>query len=187
MSLPGLSPCGSVIHRRMSSGLLSIMWLSISSNEARLAKWVRLGPTVPFAFVPLIVWQPTQPLLKNASAAGSLIDESPCSPGSRRGAEVCRRLLACEPGVEVILRLRHNAKLHQRVLLAAELRALPLVGTRLVGAEPHAAIVVWDHVLLAHQYRHPEAVDDIVGVQIDVHGTPAGMCNSSAVTTPSCG
>ena len=55
IKLPGFMACGSLSQRVRFSCVGVIMH---PAKQARLAKWVRLGPVTPAALVPLIVWQP---------------------------------------------------------------------------------------------------------------------------------
>ena len=57
---------------------------------------------------------------------------------------------------------------HAGVLDAAELGALAPVGARRLGREAQHVVLAGDHVDLAGQLRHPEAVDHVVGVEPDL-------------------
>ena len=78
-----------------------------------------------------------------------------------------RRRLAREPGVE--RRPRGSAttyERHPRVLRAAELGALAAIARPARAGRARAGVhAARDHVDLAGERRHPEAVDDVVAVQ----------------------
>jgi hypothetical protein len=85
------------------------------------------------------------------------------SVGSRRGGA------AAAPGLELRPADRRALEGHEGVLEAAELGALAAVQAGLVGLEGHQRGAARDQVLLARQAGHPQAVDHVVGLQLDDH------------------
>src|SRR5439155_950372 len=75
----------------------------------------------------------------------------------RRG----RQGLRGEPGVELALRLDDDADAHPGVFDAAELGALPIVGTGAAREEPEMIGRAGQHVGFRTELGYPEAVDHV--------------------------
>ena len=86
----------------------------------------------------------------------------------RRG----RRRLRPQPGIEHRRRIDDDLDCHLRVLVAAELGALAAMPPRLGDLEPQLLHPPRDHVDLAGERGHPEAVDDVAAVQAEHDAAP---------------
>src|SRR3954467_9982726 len=122
--LPGLNFCVSLIQAAIFSAVLSS---TPAAMVFRLPTWVRSGPIVPRALVPLIVWQATQAFDWNGCAPRWAGAATGSAAGAGRGADRIRdrggRLLTC-PSIEIIGGVDKQAKLHVCVLESTELNAL---------------------------------------------------------------
>src|SRR5215813_8332948 len=78
--------------------------------------------------------------------------------------------LGGDPALELVLRVHHHHEEHEAVLDAAVLRALADVGAGTRWLDPHVVGLVGDHVHLARELGHPEAVDDVYGLESDEGG-----------------
>ena len=87
--------------------------------------------------------------------------------GEVRGRDRRQVLFVGHPDVEVAGRHRDDPKAHLGVLDAAELRAFAAVHPGLAHGEPQHVVLAGNHVFLAGELRHPEAVHDVVGVEMD--------------------
>jgi hypothetical protein len=79
-----------------------------------------------------------------------------------------------QPFGKVFFVERNHAETHDGVILAAEFRALAPEIAGFVGLQPDVVSAVGDHVDLAGEFWHPEAVDYIGGAKIDAHRTFGG-------------
>ncbi len=86
-----------------------------------------------------------------------------------------RELHARQPAVEVGDRLHDHDEAHARVLDPAELRALADVRARSLRREPQDVVLAGYEVDLARELRHPEAVDHVVGIEMDLHRPARGQ------------
>src|SRR4030095_13246845 len=100
--------------------------------------------------------------------AGEGGEELPARAGRRIVAS--GGLLGGDPALELVPRMHHHHQEHQAMLEAAELRALPDIGPRRARLDPHAVGLLGNHVHLARELWHPEAVDDVDGLQSDEGG-----------------
>ena len=57
---------------------------------------------------------------------------------------------------------------------AAELSTLTVIDAGFLGDEPDEVVIQGHHVDLAGEFRYPEAVDDVLGGQLDVDRSPDG-------------
>src|ERR1700687_1065763 len=76
-------------------------------------------------------------------------------------------LLRRRPALEIGSRLDDYAEQHHRMLGATILAALPEIGPRDLRIYPHRVPFVRDHVSLARKTRHPEAMRDVGGLEIE--------------------
>src|SRR5207253_3064440 len=72
-----------------------------------------------------------------------------------------------EPSSEVVGALGDDADAHPGMLDAAELRALALVRTGAARNEAKGVVRAGDHVSPAAELGHPEAMDDVLGPQLE--------------------
>src|SRR5437867_6756541 len=103
--------------------------------------------------------------------AGEGGKELPARAGRR--VVTSRGLLGGDPALELVPRMHHDHQQHQGMLEAAVLRALPDIGPRRARLDPDAVGLVGNHVHLARELRHPEAVDDVDGLEGDKGGRGA--------------
>jgi hypothetical protein len=81
-------------------------------------------------------------------------------------------LLAGQPGIPVFLVEGLGTEQHVGVRIAAVLRTLPPEIAGLVGLDPHEVLLARHEVGLARQLGQPETVDDVVGVEVQLHRAP---------------
>lgn len=67
-----------------------------------------------------------------------------------------------------------NREFHVRVAGAAELGALTVIGTGLVGLQPQHIGAPRQHVQFAAEARHPERMDHIIAGQVQIHRLAGG-------------
>ena len=116
-------------------------------------------PDRPLAGVPAIAWHDAALRLVTISIAG----QRERRRGRRRGLQ-----LALPPCDEIGLAFDVDDERHVRVLRAAEFGALAAIDADLAsGAMRDVGVAAGDQVLLAGEVRHPEAVDDVVGLEHD--------------------
>src|SRR5687767_3159204 len=98
-------------------------------------------------------------------AARTTLVHEDLAPPRQEGIDRCGSggSLACEPALELGLREHLDVKCHQGVLAAAVFGALAAMQSGLVGPQHQAIATTGNHVHLAGERWHPEAVDDIVG------------------------
>src|SRR6185503_2285062 len=68
-----------------------------------------------------------------------------------------------------LARLGDDEQRHLRVLESAELRTLRAIHSRPICADPCLCVMPRDQVALPSEVWHPEAVNDIVRVELDEH------------------
>ena len=149
MRSPGLIFCGSRIHAASHAGVLGI---SSAASDVREARWVRFGSHGAL-----------RGRARDGVAARALgvHEQLPAGLGLRGRRRGRRALLGGQPRPERRGPLGEHLQGHVGVLHPAELRALPPVLPRLGGVEQHPVAQPRDHVDLAVERRHPEAVDHV--------------------------
>ena len=75
-----------------------------------------------------------------------------------------------QPCVELRSWHRDNLEPHIRMRHTAELSALAEELARRIRLEPHLVVVIRYHIDLAREFGHPEAMDNIHGIQEEYHG-----------------
>ena len=71
------------------------------------------------------------------------------------------------PGLKRVHRLGDDFERHVRVLMPAELRALAAIDAGFVRLDPRVGHDARNQIALAHQVRHPEAVNDVRRHRLD--------------------
>ena len=107
------------------------------------------------------------------AAAGGEKQLAP-APATSRGRLGGGAGLALQPRLELGRRHGDHLERHQRVRAAAVLRALAAEHARLIRAQAQVRGAARDHVHLAAEVRHPEAMDDVGGLQREEDGTAGG-------------
>src|SRR5215217_9289022 len=95
----------------------------------------------------------------------------------RIGRRCCRVLLCSKPRVEIILALCDDQESHMGVLQAAELRTFAAIDSRLVRLKGNAIDPGGNQIHFPSKLRDPEAVDDIGGFELNLHGDPHRYMN----------
>ena len=109
-----------------------------------------------------------------ARAATRCEEQLPPAPGDFGGRLGGGAGLALQPGVELGRRHGDDLERHERVRAAAVLRALAAEHAGVVRLQAQMRGAARDHVHLAAEVRHPEAVDDVGGLQREKDGTAGG-------------
>ena len=101
----------------------------------------------------------------HVAAYAHLREENALAVSARGGSGLALR---GEPSSEVVGALGDDADAHPGMLDAAELRALALVRTGAARNEAKGVDRAGDHVSLAAELGHPEAMDDVLGPQLEL-------------------
>ena len=148
---PGLNEFGSSIHLRRLAGVFSTMPepIVVAAGQVR-----QVRPEAP---------RRRRARNRVAVDAGVVHEHGLAFSGSRVAGKTLHGglLLLIDPRRKVRRRLRINTDQHLGMLHSAKLRALAQEQAGLLRIEPHRVYAVGNHIRLARQPRHPEAVRHI--------------------------
>ena len=165
MRLPGLIAWLSPIQPISVPRLLGRM---PAPSERREPDVRQVGPGEPLAAVPAMRWQAAQPARSEQPRAAPHLGVD----GGRGGAGARARV---EPALRIApARARRRRSPSARAAPPQILGALPAIDAGACRPGSRSRLrAPRDHVELARQARHPEAVDHVVGFQLE-HHRPAG-------------
>ena len=155
----------------------SVIDCLMNASSLPFRTWSRSGPVPPWVPASASVWQPPHavapvsclPFVKSALASGA----APCwpPPPPPPPAPPAGALVPAHPGPELVGAHDVRGLAHERVPEPAQLGADDRVAADRVVLRRHAVARrdAGDGVDLHAEVRHPEVVDDVLGVDVELH------------------